>query len=237
MWSFLGVVEQMGLGAFCGAYRAIGQGRAAFEPLMVVALLLYVYGRGDRSLRGIERACLEGVTYRVITAMRVPDHSMIAEFRRRHERALAELFCGVLVLGDEAGLVEVGVISIDGTKVRANASRARTAATRSWSRTSSGRPRRPTVGRTGCSVLAVVTSCRSICALRSGAARRSSGEGSAGAEGRSQQGARGSPDQAWSGAVRGDAWLGSSHMASGGAQGAVASARASGAADRGLPDQ
>jgi hypothetical protein len=61
--------------------------------------------------------------YKLITAMRVPDHSTIAEFRRRHERALGELFTEVLVLCGEAGLVEVGVISIDGTKIGANASR------------------------------------------------------------------------------------------------------------------
>jgi hypothetical protein len=86
-------------------------------------LLLYSYARGNRSSRGIERACREDVTYKLITAMRIPDHSTIAEFRRRHERALGELFIAVLVLCDEAGLVEVGVISIDGTKIRANASR------------------------------------------------------------------------------------------------------------------
>jgi hypothetical protein len=63
------------------------------------------------------------VTYRLITAMRVPDHSTIAEFRRRHEKALGELFTAVLALCDEAGLVEVGVISIDGVKIRASASR------------------------------------------------------------------------------------------------------------------
>ncbi len=63
------------------------------------------------------------MTYKLITAMRVPDHSTIAEFRRRHERELGELFTKVLALCDEAGLVEVGVISVDGTKVRANASR------------------------------------------------------------------------------------------------------------------
>jgi hypothetical protein len=86
-------------------------------------LLLYSYARGNRSSRGIERECREDVVYKLITAMRVPDHSTIAEFRRRHERALGELFCEVLALCDEAGLVEVGVISIDGTKIRANASR------------------------------------------------------------------------------------------------------------------
>ena len=119
----LGAVEQMDLGAFYGAYRENGQGRAAYEPSMMVALLLHAYARGNRSSRGIERACREDVTYKLITAMRVPDHSTIAEFRRRHERALAELFTAVLALCREAGLVEVGVISIDGVKIRANASR------------------------------------------------------------------------------------------------------------------
>ena len=123
VWSILGAVEQMDLDAFYGAYRANGQGRAAYEPSMMVALVLYSYARGNRSSRGIERACREDVTYKLITAMRVPDHSTIAEFRRRHETALGELFTRVLALCREAGLVEVGVISIDGTKVRANASR------------------------------------------------------------------------------------------------------------------
>jgi hypothetical protein len=86
-------------------------------------LLLYAYARGNRSSRGIERECREDVVYKLITALRVPDHSTVAEFRRRHERALGELFTDVLALCDEAGLVEVGVISIDGTKIRANASR------------------------------------------------------------------------------------------------------------------
>jgi transposase len=123
VWSILGAVEQMDLREFYGAYRENGQGRAAYEPSMMVALLLYSYARGNRSSRGIERACREDVTYKLITAMRVPDHSTIAEFRRRHETALGELFTEVLVLCGEAGLVEVGVISIDGTKIRANASR------------------------------------------------------------------------------------------------------------------
>ncbi|MGH2856355.1 MAG: transposase [Solirubrobacteraceae bacterium] len=123
VWSILGAVDQMDLSAFYGAYRENGQGRAAYEPSMVVALLLYAYARGNRSSRGIERACREDVTYKLITAMRVPDHSTIAEFRRRHERALGELFTAVLALCEEAGLVEVGVISVDGTKIRANASR------------------------------------------------------------------------------------------------------------------
>jgi len=123
VWSILGAVEQMDLTGFYGVYRENGQGRAAYEPSMMVALLLYAYARGNRSSRGIERECREDVVYKLITAMRVPDHSTVAEFRRRHERALGELFTAVLALCREAGLVEVGVISIDGTKIRANASR------------------------------------------------------------------------------------------------------------------
>jgi transposase len=123
VWSILGAVEQMDLSAFYGAYRENGQGRAAYEPSMMVALLLYSYARGNRSSRGIERECREDVVYKLITAMAIPDHSTIAEFRRRHVQALGELFTAVLELCDEAGLVEVGVISIDGTKIRANASR------------------------------------------------------------------------------------------------------------------
>jgi hypothetical protein len=88
----------------------------------VVALLMYAYARGNRSSRGIERACWEDVAYKVITGMRTPDHSTIAEFRRRHEAEIAELFDDVLGLCREAGLVSVGVIAIDGTKIKANAS-------------------------------------------------------------------------------------------------------------------
>jgi transposase len=88
-----------------------------------VALLRSSFARGNRSSRGIERACREDVTDKLIVAMRVPDDSTIAEFGRRDERALGELFVAVLALCDEAGLVEVGVISIDGMKIGASASR------------------------------------------------------------------------------------------------------------------
>ena len=88
----------------------------------MVALLLYSYARGNRSSRGIERACWEDVGCKVIATMRTPDHSTIAEFRRRHEAEIAELFDDVLGLCREAGLVSVGVITIDGTKIKANAS-------------------------------------------------------------------------------------------------------------------
>jgi transposase len=74
----------------------------------VVALLIYAYARGNRSSRGIERECWEDVAYKVITTMRTPDHSTIAEFRKRHESEIGELFEEVLGLCREAGLVSVG---------------------------------------------------------------------------------------------------------------------------------
>ena len=121
-WFLLASVEQMDLAAFYGSYRADGWGRAAFEPSMMVSLLLYSYARGERSSRGIERKCVEDVAYRVIAAQQKPDHATIARFRARHEDALGKLFSSVLGLCREAGLVKVGVIAIDGTKVHANAS-------------------------------------------------------------------------------------------------------------------
>jgi transposase len=123
VWTVLAAVEEMDLAAFYRAYRDDGHGRPAYDPSMMVALLLYSYARGNRSSRGIERECVEDVAYRVICANLVPDHSTIAEFRKRHETAVAGLFGGVLSLCREAGLVTVGVIAIDGTKVHANASR------------------------------------------------------------------------------------------------------------------
>jgi transposase len=123
VWAVLEAVKRMDLTGFYAACRANGQGRAAYDPEMMVGLLLYSYARGNRSSRGIEQACREDVTYKVITAMRVPDHSTIVEFRRRHEIAIGELFVEVLALCQEAGLVSVGVIAIDGTKVKASASR------------------------------------------------------------------------------------------------------------------
>jgi hypothetical protein len=88
---------------------------------MMVALLLYAYSIGVRSARGIERRCAEDVAFRVITANQAPDHATIARFRARHEQAISELFGGVLSLCARAGLVKVGIVAIDGTKVAAAA--------------------------------------------------------------------------------------------------------------------
>src|SRR4051812_15338374 len=122
VWTVLDAVGELDLSAFYCAYRADGHGRPAYEPSMMVALLMYAYARGNRSSRGIERACVEDVCYRVVAGNLSPDHSTIAEFRCRHEHALGEMFSGVLGLCAQVGLASVGVVSIDGTKMSANAS-------------------------------------------------------------------------------------------------------------------
>ena len=122
VWFLLDAVEQINLDEIYGSYRADGWGRAAFDPGMMVTLLLYSYAIGERSSRAIERRCCEDVAFRVITANQIPDHVTIARFRVRHEQALAGLFDEVLKLCAHAGLASVGLLALDGTKVKANAS-------------------------------------------------------------------------------------------------------------------
>ena len=120
-WFVLDSVAELDLDGFYSAYRADGWGAAAHDPQMMVALLLYAYSIGVRSARGIERRCSEDVAFRVITANQVPDHATIARFRARHEQAISDLFTGVLSLCARAGLVKVGIVAIDGTKIAAAA--------------------------------------------------------------------------------------------------------------------
>ncbi len=121
-WFVIDAVAEIDLTAFLASYRDDGWGRAAHDPAMMVALLLYAYAVGERSSRGIERRCVEDVATRVICANQRPDHTTIARFRQRHESAFAGLFGEVLALCAAAGLVRVGVVAIDGTKVHASAS-------------------------------------------------------------------------------------------------------------------
>jgi len=121
-WCVGDVVAQLDLGPFYRAYRADGHGRAAFDPALMVAVLCYAYAVGVRSSRGIERSCGRDVGFRVLAGNRRPDHASVARFRVRHEQALAGLFAEVLRLCQEAGMVALGQIAVDGTKVAANAS-------------------------------------------------------------------------------------------------------------------
>jgi transposase len=122
-WFVIDAVGEMDLDAFYAAYRVDGRSRPAYDPAMMVALLLYAYARGIRSSRVIERACEEDVAFRVLAAQQRPDHATIARFVERHQEAIAGLFGEVLTLCARSGLVRVGVIAVDGTKVQANASR------------------------------------------------------------------------------------------------------------------
>jgi transposase len=121
-WFVIEAVAEMDLAAFYAAYRADGHGRAAYEPSLMVALVLYAFATRQRSSRAIERHCRQDVAYRVITGNLVPDHATIARFICRHEEALAELFGEVLRLCERAGLVKPGVVSIDGTRIAGSAS-------------------------------------------------------------------------------------------------------------------
>lgn len=122
VWFLLDAVSQMDLRGFYARYRNDGWGRAAYEPSMMVSLLLYGYCLGVRSSRQMERLCERDIGFRVITANQVPDHSTIARFRQANREELAALFTQVLRLCAEAGLVKVGVVALDGTKLKANAS-------------------------------------------------------------------------------------------------------------------
>lgn len=99
------------------------RGEKGFDPRMMTLLLLYAYCVGTVSSRKIERACYEDLAFRVLTGNQQPDHSRISEFRRRNLDALKDLFVQILRLCQKAGMVSLGHVALDGTKVQANASK------------------------------------------------------------------------------------------------------------------
>jgi len=117
------VVDRLDLSEIYASYGGDGRGQPPYDPAMMTALLFYAYCVGLPSSRRIERACVEDVAFRVLAANQRPDHDSICEFRKRHLKALAGLFLQVLKLCREAGLVKLGHVSLDGSKVRANASK------------------------------------------------------------------------------------------------------------------
>jgi transposase len=120
----LDVVGELDLSRIYAVYDAKDdRGRAGYHPAMMVGLVLYGYCTGKPSSRRIERATYEDVAFRVIAGDQHPDHDSIAAFRKEHLRALGGLFMQVLRLCQKAGLVKLGHIAIDGTKVKANASK------------------------------------------------------------------------------------------------------------------
>lgn len=122
VWFVIDSVAALDLEEFYAGHRDDGWGRAAYEPRMMVTLLLYSYSIGVRSAREMERRSTDDVAFRVITANRKMDHATICRFRTRHRAALSALFAEVLGLCAEADMVRPGLIAIDGTKIAANAS-------------------------------------------------------------------------------------------------------------------
>lgn len=115
------VVEMLDLSAFMAKFRSDGVGATAYHPKILVGVLLYAYGQGVRSSRQIERHCQEDVAYRIIAANQQPDHSTISRFVASNEKELSDLFVQALQICAAAGLVKFGTLSLDGTKLKANA--------------------------------------------------------------------------------------------------------------------
>jgi transposase len=117
------VMNELDLSAIYASYeRSDGRGLSAYHPLLMARLLLYGYCIGITSSRKIEQATYDNVAFRYLSADQHPDHDTLAAFRQQHLEALAELFVQALRLCQKAGLVKLGNVSIDGTKIKANAS-------------------------------------------------------------------------------------------------------------------
>jgi transposase len=123
VYFLIDVVDELDLQPIYQEYSYRKGGQPPYHPKMMVSLLLYAYCVGMPSSRKIEQATYHQIPFRVLTANQHPDHDTIADFRKRHLQALAHLFVNVLKLCQNAGLVKFGHVSLDGTKVRANASR------------------------------------------------------------------------------------------------------------------
>src|ERR1039458_5206230 len=119
------VIDGLDLRAMSGDYR--GFGSAAYHPRMLLGLLVYGYATGVFSSRKLERATYDSVAFRFIAANDHPDHDTLATFRRRFLKQIEGLFVQVLLLAREMGVLQMGTIGLDGTKIHANASLAQRA--------------------------------------------------------------------------------------------------------------
>jgi transposase len=115
------IVDQMNLGRLTTAYR--GRGSDAYHPAMMVSLLFYGYATGVFSSRKLEQATYDSVAFRYVASNSHPDHDTIARFRKRFLEELSALFVEILSVAQQMGLLKLGKVSLDGTKVHANASR------------------------------------------------------------------------------------------------------------------
>jgi transposase len=115
------VTEGLDLSAMSGAYR--GSGSASYHPRLLLALLVYGYATGVFSSRKLERATYDSVAFRFVAANEHPDHDTIAAFRKRFLKEIEALFVQVLLLAREMGMLKIGTVALDGTKIHANASK------------------------------------------------------------------------------------------------------------------
>lgn len=121
----LAFVEKADLGSIYGQYNAQGDGQPPYDPKMMVAILLYASMCNIRSSREIERKLSDDIGFRFLAGQLKPDHDTLADFRQRHHRALKELFQLSVKIAVRSELVTLAHVSLDGTKVRANASRSK----------------------------------------------------------------------------------------------------------------
>ena len=142
------VVDALDLTAFYAPYEGDGRRNAPYEPSMMVKVLIYAYATGTFSSRAVARKLEEDVAFRMLAAGNFPQHRTVCEFRRRHLAAFSELFVGVVQVAREMGLARFGKLSVDGTKVRANASKRKAMSYDGWAiitkRSGASDPSRPT---------------------------------------------------------------------------------------------
>ncbi len=121
---FIGdVIEELDLGVFYERYEGDGRRKAPFEPRMMLKVLIYAYATGVFSSRKIAKKLEEDVAFRVLAADNFPQHRTLCDFRKRHLADFKSVFVQVIQIAQQAELISLGTVAIDGTKVRANASK------------------------------------------------------------------------------------------------------------------
>jgi transposase len=123
VWFVIAAVARLDTAAFHARAKRGGVGRRGYDPDMLLTLFIYAMAHGESSSRRIERLCHTDVAFRIVCAQDVPDHTVLARFRQRHEAALTDLLTESLVLAAQLGMVSLGVVAVDGTKIAANASK------------------------------------------------------------------------------------------------------------------
>jgi len=123
VWFVIAAVQRLDCSRFHERARLGGVGRRGYDPQMLLTLFVYAMAHGESSSRRIERLCHTDVAFRLICASDAPDHTVLARFRAHHQRALGDLLTESLAVAAELGMVRLGVVAFDGTKIAANASR------------------------------------------------------------------------------------------------------------------